>query len=270
MSVWLATARIGLALPIFGLGQFQIHLLQAQIALPTLFVVGLFRQGGAPCRLRSEPLCSHHSRHSDYPARQPHCNIFYDATQHQTVMIRNFSSRHDQIGRHDLNRLVVLVERGGADFRQALLRARTRRPHLQDFAFDAEPVARPHRARPAHLFDAGADDAAGERQPAFDQKLHGHRRGVPSARGKAFEEGLRRSRLVEMKRLRIELPGEGLDRLGSRRTPDRRLSDKFVPAANPQDAEPKASFESSLEISETAPGITTAAPPAAAPSSSAS
>ena len=77
-----------------------------------------------------------------------------------------------------------------------------------------EEVARPHRTRPAHLLNAGADDTACERQSAFNQELHRDRDGVPSARGETLEEGPGRGRLVEVKGLRIELSGEGFDGLG--------------------------------------------------------
>src|SRR5205823_10343484 len=84
--------------------------------------------------------------------------------------------------------------------------------NLEDLRLDVKLVARPDRARPLQLLGARADDAAGGAEAAFDQKPHGERGGVPSARRQAGEEGFAGGGFIEMERLRIELRGERLDR----------------------------------------------------------
>src|SRR5678815_3952840 len=97
---------------------------------------------------------------------------------------------------------------------QADVRARFRRAHLEDLAFDAQLVARPHRQRPAELVEPGADDAAGGPQVARHQQLHGHGGGVPAARRETAEYRALRGCVVQVERLRVELGGEALDPLG--------------------------------------------------------
>jgi hypothetical protein len=71
-------------------------------------------------------------------------------------------------------------------------------------------VTGPGRPRPFNLA-AGADDAAFEGQPGFDQQSHGDCGGVPAARGETREQRLLSGRVVLVERLRIKLAGEGLD-----------------------------------------------------------
>src|ERR1700730_15998692 len=78
-------------------------------------------------------------------------------------------------------------------------------------------VARPDRFAPGDLA-AGANDAAGDRQSAANQKTHGDRRRVPAARREALEERIAGGLFVEMKRLRIEFAREGLDLVGGERS----------------------------------------------------
>src|SRR5262249_47424484 len=118
---------------------------------------------------------------------------------------------HDQGRDQHLHGLAVLIERGGPDFDQPLLRARLRRTHLEDLALEAQLIARTHRVRPAELVEAGADDAARGLELALDQEPHGERRRVPAARRQATEYAFAGGILIEMKRLRIELGGKALD-----------------------------------------------------------
>jgi hypothetical protein len=65
----------------------------------------------------------------------------------------------------------------------------------------------------------GADDAAGGAEVAFHQEPHGHRRGVPAARGQAAEDAASRRRVVQVEGLRVELAGEGGDVVRAHREP---------------------------------------------------
>ena len=51
-------------------------------------------------------------------------------------------------------------------------------------------------------------------RPDLHQQLHGDRHGVPAARREAAEQRALRRLIVEMKRLRVELAGKGLDLRG--------------------------------------------------------
>src|SRR5262245_42631335 len=82
-------------------------------------------------------------------------------------------------------------------------------------------VSWPHRPRPAHFVESGADDAARGIELAFHEKAHGHRRGMPAARSQSPEERVAGAVLVQMKGLRIEFRGEGLDARGLDRKPAR-------------------------------------------------
>jgi hypothetical protein len=60
-------------------------------------------------------------------------------------------------------------------------------PHLEDFALDAQLIARPHRTRPADLIEAGPYDPAYGLEFAFNQEAHGDHSGMPTARGQTAE-----------------------------------------------------------------------------------
>src|SRR5690348_6792266 len=72
-------------------------------------------------------------------------------------------------------------------------------------------VAGTNRARPAQFVEADAENPAGRFEFAVDQKAHGHRCSVPTARGEARKRRLFRRLLVDMIRLRIVFLGKGED-----------------------------------------------------------
>src|SRR5579862_1906776 len=67
-------------------------------------------------------------------------------------------------------------------------------------------VAGPHRTRPAQLLEADAENAAGRPELAVDHQSHGHRGGVPAACGETLKRRFLCRLLVDVERLRIELP----------------------------------------------------------------
>src|SRR5690242_19708238 len=66
-------------------------------------------------------------------------------------------------------------------------------------------------ARPPEFVETSTDYSACRLQVALHQKPHGDGGGVPTARRQSPKEAFSRGRFVEMKRLRIELRGEGLN-----------------------------------------------------------
>ncbi len=66
---------------------------------------------------------------------------------------------------------------------------------------------------PAHLFDAGADHAAGD-VDGFDAEAHDDGGGEPAGGGEAFEEGALAGGLVDVEGLRVVALAELLDLLG--------------------------------------------------------
>src|SRR3954467_2222390 len=122
-------------------------------------------------------------------------------------------ARHHQVADRDLHGLALLVARSRAHLDESLVRPRLRRPHLEHLGFHGELVARPHGQRPAEFVEAGADDAPGRLEVALHQEAHGHRRGVPAARGKPAEDRAPRGLLVLVERLRIEFRREAFDAL---------------------------------------------------------
>src|SRR5262245_20319432 len=74
-------------------------------------------------------------------------------------------------------------------------------------------ISRSHRAWPLELVKAEANNAASGFELTVDQKPHRHRCRVPPARREAAEDGVGCRCLIEMKGLRIELRGKGLDAL---------------------------------------------------------
>ncbi len=66
---------------------------------------------------------------------------------------------------------------------------------------------------PAHLFDAGADHAASDRD-GLHAEAHDDGGGEPAGGGEAFEEGVFAGGLVEVEGLRIVLLAELLDLFG--------------------------------------------------------
>src|SRR6185437_13316174 len=107
---------------------------------------------------------------------------------------------------------VLLIFGDAAHDRRSSVGPRAGRRCGDDLAFHMQLVAWACGSRPGD-FPACADDAAGERQAASRQETHGDRRCVPAARDKTAEQRVTSRRIVEVERLRIELPGEGLDLL---------------------------------------------------------
>lgn len=70
------------------------------------------------------------------------------------------SSLNDQIRDQNLHRLPVLIQRGRAHLDQSVIRTRSRRSHLEHFAFQVNLIARPHRVRPLKVVEAGTDNAS--------------------------------------------------------------------------------------------------------------
>src|SRR3989449_3362793 len=93
------------------------------------------------------------------------------------------AARHHEIRDDDLNGLVILVERRRSHLDQPLIWTRPRWPHLEDLALGPQLISRPHRPWPAELVGAGAHDAAGGVEVAFDQEPHGDGGGVPTPNG---------------------------------------------------------------------------------------
>jgi len=83
--------------------------------------------------------------------------------------------------------------------------------HCKHFAFDPKLIAWPNRLQPAEFVKAGADDAAGRFEIAFNQKFHRDRGRVPTACDKTAKYRVGGGSFVEMERLRIKFGGKALD-----------------------------------------------------------
>src|SRR6202142_3562570 len=125
------------------------------------------------------------------------------------------STANHQRGLRYLNRLAVLVVRRGQHLHDSKLRARARRAGLQHLALDVQDIARSDRSRPAQVLASRADGASGGLEIAFHEEAHRDRGGMPPTRGEAPKQAVLRRRLVQVKRLRIELRREAFDSLGS-------------------------------------------------------
>src|SRR5262249_26383514 len=93
--------------------------------------------------------------------------------------------------------------------------------NVEDFALDAQLVARPYRLGPPHLLEAGADNSPGRPELTVDQQPHGQSGRMPAAGCEAAENRISRGIIIEMKRLGIELRGESLDLIGINAQSDR-------------------------------------------------
>ncbi len=103
---------------------------------------------------------------------------------------------------------VVLVERGDPELDDPAVRTRSGRSGLRDGPLDAQRVPGPNRQPPLHRLDRHAGPLPAEAQVTVDEEPHGHGGGVPAAGDEPPERRPPRGLLVEVGRLRIELPGE--------------------------------------------------------------
>src|SRR5262249_28452355 len=117
---------------------------------------------------------------------------------------------HDKLGDEGLHHLTMLIARLAAYAHHSTLRSRARGRYLLDCADYGERVAGPRGLRPSDLA-AASDDSCCQRQPRFDEKFHGDRRGVPAACRQSSEQRCLGSLTIEVKRLRIELRRKRLD-----------------------------------------------------------
>src|SRR6185312_983620 len=88
-----------------------------------------------------------------------------------------------------------------------------RRPHLENFAFHAQFIAKTHRLRPAKLFKPQPDDSSGRLEFPFHHEFHSRGRRVPATGCQAAKDGAAGSIFIEMVRLRIKFSGKALDSL---------------------------------------------------------
>lgn len=84
--------------------------------------------------------------------------------------------------------------------------------NLEDLAFHPQSISRPRWFGPCQLA-AEPDDPVAQRQSSGDHKPDGDCGGMSPTRGQPAEHGGLSGRLIEMKRLRIELGGERFDSL---------------------------------------------------------
>src|SRR5271166_615275 len=132
--------------------------------------------------------------------------------------------RHEGRRQHRIHRFPVLIGAGLARLQNAPIGARLRNAHGDDLAGKADGVAGQHRLQPAQLAKAGRRaprrDLLAARSrflhlllPVGDEKLHADRADMPAGGGEAAEQRFAPLLLAEVKTLRIELRGEGLDGL---------------------------------------------------------
>src|SRR5579883_604979 len=133
--------------------------------------------------------------------------------------------RHERCCDQRVYQFAVLIGSGLSRLQNAPLRTRVRRALGDDLAGEADGVAGQHRLQPAQIAKAGRRSPHRNRLAARrrflhlalavgDEKLHADRADMPAGGGKAAEQRVAALLLAQMKALRIELRGEGLDRLG--------------------------------------------------------
>ena len=69
------------------------------------------------------------------------------------------TARYHEIADEDLHGFAVLIQRRRSHREQSLVRMRLRRPHLENFALDAQRIPRTHGPWPAARLNAGTDNA---------------------------------------------------------------------------------------------------------------
>ena len=131
---------------------------------------------------------------------------------------------------HDV---AFLIQRLAPEADDAPVRIRARWSHFEHLAFDGEDVAGINRTRPADLLHANADQSTGDPEVTCHHQPHRQGGGLPAARDQPAEQARTGGRLVEVKRLGIEVGGERLDpvridRRGrcAKRLPNRKIFEK--------------------------------------------
>lgn len=128
-------------------------------------------------------------------------------------VLRSGAAGNDDPGGEHLHRFAVLIAGFAAHGDAAAVRPGAGRRQLQHLAGHLQDVAGPGRLRPSDL-TAGTDDTTGNGRTACHQEAHGDGGRVPAAGGKPTEQRRLGGFVVQVKRLRIVLPGEVLDLLG--------------------------------------------------------
>jgi hypothetical protein len=132
----------------------------------------------------------------------PHAPII--ATYVQYTANHLSPTRDDQLGRQALNHLVLLIARQASHCDDPSIWFGSRGPNVQNFSFNLQHVTGAGWIRPIKLA-ASPNDTASQRQAAFNQKAHGDRSSVPSARRQAQKTGVFGSLIIKVERLRVEL-----------------------------------------------------------------
>ena len=104
--------------------------------------------------------------------------------------------------------LAVLVHHVPARRTRPTCGSARHRPRFEHLEPDVQRVARIHRSQPAQLFDAGRAEARRFEQVGVAHHAHGHRAGVPAARGQASEQRCFGRGVVDMEGLRVEVARE--------------------------------------------------------------
>src|ERR1700733_2063339 len=122
----------------------------------------------------------------------------------------NCALGHQELDGEHVNGFPLLIEHCASQSDDTLIGFGARGRDFDNFAFDAQDVARTRGSRPGNL-SAKTDDAVREWRTTVDQEPHGCRGGVPTAGYQSFEDTFFGSGLVKMERLRVKLRGELLD-----------------------------------------------------------
>src|ERR1035437_1538499 len=118
-------------------------------------------------------------------------------------------SRHPQLDHP------FLVGQLGSDLDQASIWPAPRRANRDDLERATELVPRVDRAKPGHVVHPWGAEAGGAMQQAIDVESHPDRGRVPTAGDETLEHRLLGQRGIDVVRLRVELPGELDDLLGT-------------------------------------------------------
>src|SRR3954469_10280014 len=136
-----------------------------------------------------------------------------------------FARRQEYAAEETVHVLAALIDADGPGLGDSPARTRCRRTDRQDLARVGHRIPGEHGLDPAQVTKArrrttdcdflAARLHLGAGALAFrNDQLHADRRNVPSGRGKAAEQRCAAGLFIEMKRLRIELARERLDRFG--------------------------------------------------------
>src|SRR5579883_545206 len=135
------------------------------------------------------------------------------------------ATRHEGCRDQRKHQLAMLIGSGLPRLHNAPIRPRVRRALVDDLGGKADGVAGEHRLDPTQIAKAwrraphrNGFAARGRRLHLVlgvsDKKLHADRADMPAGGGETAEQRVAARLLAEMKALRIELRGKGLDRLG--------------------------------------------------------